>query len=175
MPTRTAKYRLVWVRKQRQSLQTVAVQRLIKPQLRRSGNSRPPRRSRIGIGPPPLTLIKPPRMLNRAKETPRRSRIGIGPPPLTLIKPPRMLNRAKETPRRNRIGIAPPPLAQTKLPRMLNRAKETRRRNRSETGSLLQTQISNSSKQCWIEKNCAPNYYSSSTSSLPLATPPVAS
>src|ERR1700674_4611509 len=130
MPTRTAKYRLVWGREQGGLFQTVAVQRLIKPQLRRSGNNRTPRRSRIGIAPPPLTLIKPPRTLNRAKETPRRSRIGIAPPPLTLIKPPRTLNRAKETPRRSRIGIAPPPLAQTKLPRMLNRAKETRRRNR---------------------------------------------
>src|ERR1039457_652326 len=105
MPTRTAKYRLVWVRKQRQSLQTVAVQRLIKPQLRGGGNNRRPRRGRTGTGPPPLTLIKPQRTLNRAKETPRRSRIGIGPPPLTLIKPPRLPNRAKEHPRRSRMGM----------------------------------------------------------------------
>src|SRR6202521_4287851 len=175
MPTRTAKYRLVWGREQGGLFQTVAVQRLIKPQLRRSGNNRTPRRSRIGIAPPPLTLIKPPRTLNRAKETPRRSRIGIAPPPLTLIKPPRTLNRAKETPRRSRIGIAPPPLAQTKLPRMLNRAKETRRRNRSETGLLPQPRISNSSKHCWIAKNCAPNCCNNSTSFLSLAIPPVVS
>ena len=116
--TSKAKCRLAWTRQQ-PPMQTVAVQRLIKPQLRRSDNNRTPRRSRIGIAPPPLTLIKPLRTLNRAKET--------------------------------------------------------RRRNRSETGSLLQPQISNSSKQCWIAKNCAPNCCNNSTSFLPLATPPVVS
>src|SRR3984893_5578944 len=149
MPTRTAKYRLAWVRKQRQSLQTVAVQRLIKPQLRRSGNNRTPRRSRSGIAPPPLTQTKLPRMPNRAKETPRRGRIGIAPRLLAQTKPPRTLNKAKEARKRSRIGIAPPLLAQTKPPRTLNKAKETRRRRRNETGSPPQLQISNSSKHCW--------------------------
>src|ERR1019366_6222203 len=92
-----------------------------------------------------------------------------------LIEPQLKRSDNNRTPRRSRIGIAPPPLAPTKPPQMLNRAKETRRRNRSETGSLLQTQISNSRKQCGIAKNCAPNCCNNSTSFLPLAILPVVS
>ncbi len=68
-------------RKQQPPMQTAAAQTRIKLQRRRSGNNRTPRRSRIGIAPPPLTRIKPPRKLNKAQRTPRRSRIGIAPPP----------------------------------------------------------------------------------------------
>src|SRR5580704_13613977 len=191
------------MRKRQLPMQTAAVQTQREPQLRRSGNNRMPRRSRIGIAPPLPALIKPPPMLNRAKETRRRSQVGIAlpllalikPPPmlnraketrrrsqvgialplLALIKPPPMLNRAKETQRRSPAGIAPPLLVQIKPPPMLNRAKETQRRNRIETGALLQPRISNLNKHCWIAKNCALNCCNNSTSFSPLAIPPAVS
>ena len=72
-------------------------------------------------------------------------------------------------------GIAPSPLMRIKRPRKHYRVKETRKRSRNETGSPPQLQISNSSKQCWIAKNCEPSYCNNSTSFSLLGTPHVAS
>ena len=63
--------------------------------------------------------------------------------------------------RLNRIAIAPPPQKRIRQRqrtlRMHSWPNETRKLTRSETGSRLQTRISNSSKRCRIAKNYAPN------------------